>query len=290
MTNPETKSDALRQLGAAIAARRQRGREEAAEKALRKTTADGRLPGQVGFLFPIRKADRLEDGSLVVEGDATTETPDKQNDVMDFAGSVAAFGRWRGNVREQHDPTKAVGKALEWWPDAARRAIRLRARISAGAPDTIRKIADGVLTSFSIGGAVRRFTYEEQGGRRLRRVLEWDLSEVSLVDAGANPDAGFQLVKAGQLITAEPEPAFARDVAQEVVRLLEGRPDLRAVEAAELAKVERAARVRTLDAEIVRRERAVNAMSPQEARRHGEELGRLADLHATRAAMAGGLR
>ena len=156
---------------------------------------------ELQFAFPIAKHERMPDGRLMIEGIATSETPDKQNDVMDFNGSVAAFGKWRGNVREAHDPTKMVGKALDWWPVPEQKVIGVRAFVSAGAPDTQKKVLDGTLSMFSVGGSARRTAFEKVGDRQVRRVTEWDMTELSLVDSGANPDAAFALVKSDGVAT-----------------------------------------------------------------------------------------
>ena len=148
------------------------------------------------FAFPISKTEKLEDGRLLIEGVATSEALDSQGDILDYEGSKAAFGKWRGNLREAHDPKKPVGKALDVIPDDEGRAIGVKAFISAGAKDTQEKVLDGTLAMFSVGGdAPRKTKTEKVGGKTARRVLEWDMTELSLVDVGANPDAGFSLAK-----------------------------------------------------------------------------------------------
>jgi hypothetical protein len=159
--------------------------------------------------FPITKFEKQADGSLLVAGLATDETLDSQGDILDYEGSKAAFGKWRGNVREAHDPKKPVGKRLGVTFDDARKAIEVEAFISAGAPDTIKKIEDGVLASFSVGGSTpTKARTEKVGDRMARRVLEWEMTELSVVDVGANPNANITLVKADGTATE----ALASDV------------------------------------------------------------------------------
>lgn len=161
------------------------------------------------FAFPISKTEKLEDGRLLIEGVATSEALDCQGDILDFDGSKRAFEKWRGNVREAHDPRKPVGKALEVIPDDAGRAITVRAFISAGAKDTQEKVLDGTLAMFSVGGgAPTKTKMEKVGGKPIRRVLEWPMTELSLVDVGANPDAAVSVLKAagfGEEEEEEPE-------------------------------------------------------------------------------------
>jgi len=161
------------------------------------------------FSFPITKTEKTEDGRLLIEGVATSEALDCQGDILDFEGSKRAFAKWRGNVREQHDPKKAVGKALEVIPDDESKSIAVRAFISAGAKDTQEKVLDGTLAMFSVGGgAPTKTKLEKVGGKSVRRVLDWPMTELSLVDVGANPDAAVSVLKAaGMEDEEEPEKA-----------------------------------------------------------------------------------
>jgi hypothetical protein len=171
---------------------------------------------QVRLSFPITKFTKLDDGSLEVEGVATDESIDSQGDVLTYDGSKKAFGGWRGNVREQHDVHKAVGKALDVVFDDDARAITVKSRISSGAADTITKIEDGVLTCYSVGGGKpTKVSKKTINGKLVRVVEEWPMNELSVVDAGANPNATFQLVKADgiatELLATDTLPAEVQD-------------------------------------------------------------------------------
>lgn len=149
------------------------------------------------FAFPISKTQKLEDGRLLIEGVATSEALDLQGEILDYEGSKRAFEQWAGNIREAHDPKKPVGKALEVIPDDGGKTISVRAFISAGAKDTQAKVEDGTLSMFSVGGgAPTKTKMEKVGGKPIRRVLEWPMTELSLVDVGANPDALVSVAKA----------------------------------------------------------------------------------------------
>src|SRR5271169_357220 len=156
----------------------------------------------VRFTFPIAKFEKLADGRMLIEGVATDETLDSQGDILDYDGSKKAFGDWRGNIREAHDPKKPVGKALEVNFDDDKKTIGVKAFISSGAQETQAKIQEGVLSCFSVGGGNPTKTKRELvDGKSVRRVLEWPMAELSTVDAGANPNAVFQLVKADGVAT-----------------------------------------------------------------------------------------
>ena len=135
-------------------------------------------------------------------GYATLEEPDKQGDIVDYDGSVEAFGKWVGNIREQHDPKKAIGKAFEIRPDSNRRGIWLGAQISHSkdGDDTWTKIEEGVLNGFSIKGDILESQPEMGKGaggtqRRLNRIKKYRLDEVSVVDNPACPSAMIEMVK-----------------------------------------------------------------------------------------------
>lgn len=148
--------------------------------------------------LPITRTEKLEDGRLVVEGCATSEALDGDGTVLDYDASKQAFMVWKGNIREQHDPKKAVGRALEITHDDAARSILVRAFISAGAADTQAKILDGTLGGFSVHGVATELKMEKAAnGKPFERVTKWLMDELSVVDVGSNPDTnGIKLVKA----------------------------------------------------------------------------------------------
>jgi phage head maturation protease len=163
--------------------------------------------------FPIEKTEKLEDGRLAVYGVATSEALDCDGEVIDYDAAKAAFSAWPGNIREQHDPKKAVGRALEVTADDDAKQIRVKAVISAGAPDTQAKILDGTLQCFSIGGKVSKrapepVTKADGSVVTAQRVFVKSITETSVVDVGANPDSGIAIVKAvgDDLVWAEAGP------------------------------------------------------------------------------------
>ena len=152
------------------------------------------------IVSPITKVEPQADGSLLVEGIATSEAVDLMGEVVDFGTSKEAFAAWRGNIREQHDPTKAVGHAIEVIPDAQAKNITVRAFVSAGAPDTQKKVIDGTLGFYSIGGRTKAVeldkTLKASDGKPARRLFMERISEVSLVDSGCNPESAVSVLKA----------------------------------------------------------------------------------------------
>ena len=87
---------------------------------------------------PITKIDHEK---RIVEGIASSEREDSQNDVVSLDASVTAFSAWPGNIREQHMP-KAVGHRVSQEFDHANRLVKVRAFISRGAQDTWLKLTE----------------------------------------------------------------------------------------------------------------------------------------------------
>ena len=153
---------------------------------------------------------KVDKEKRIVSGLATTDAIDKQGEQVDYDASREAFKDWSGNIREMHSPT-AVGKAISWAPDDEKRGIRVDAYISKGAEDTWQKILDGTLKAFSIGGQTVHKTQQivkdaETGGQRnVTKITKYKLTELSLVDNPANPDASFELVKMANGIPTQTE-------------------------------------------------------------------------------------
>ena len=155
--------------------------------------------------------EKVDEARREVWGIATAEVPDKQRDIVDFDASVRAFRAWGGNVREQHNKLKTVGKAIAIEPLPDQKAIRVGVFLSRSADgeDAWTKVREGILTGFSIGGTVKSQRPEivkSEGFNSLpqtyNRITGYDLGELSLVDNPACPVAKFDLVKAsagGQL-------------------------------------------------------------------------------------------
>ena len=142
--------------------------------------------------MPINKVDKER---RMVHGFATLDNIDKQGDVVPAEASVRAFERFRGNLREMHQPI-AVGKVVSFKPEKYfdeeskkfYSGVYVSAYVSKGAQDTWEKVLDGTLTGFSIGGEIHdaEDVYDEDLGKRYQVIKEYSLSELSLVDNPAN--------------------------------------------------------------------------------------------------------
>jgi hypothetical protein len=141
----------------------------------------------VNFFCPIRHRD---EETWEIEGVMSDEQVDTFKTGFDYESMKRAVESWWGNIREQHDPRKAVGKRVYVLCDDANKQVILRARISKGAPDTWAKIMDGTLTGFSIGAwNVQNVEYRTINNQRIPYFKDFELAEVSVVDRPSNPGA-----------------------------------------------------------------------------------------------------
>ena len=123
----------------------------------------------VRFTMPIGKVDKER---RIVSGFATLDNVDKQNDVITSEASMNAFAKFRGNLREMHQPL-AVGKVVSFKEDRYfdpntkkfYNGVYVSAYVSKGAQDTWEKVLDGTLTGFSIGGSITKFDDTYKIGR-----------------------------------------------------------------------------------------------------------------------------
>lgn len=151
----------------------------------------------IAFRMPISKIDVEK---RIVSGWATTDSVDKQGDIITSEASSKAFESFRGNVREQHTPL-AVGKVTDFRQDKYYNeeenkfynGVYVDVYVSKGAEDTWHKIQEGVLTGFSIGGSILDSEVEKIDGmdKPVRVVKEYELHELSLVDNPANPNSNI---------------------------------------------------------------------------------------------------
>lgn len=155
----------------------------------------------ISLLMPISKVDQEK---RIVSGWATTDAVDKQGDIVTAEASANAFDKFRGNVRESHTPL-AVGKVVAFKQDKYydketnkfHNGVYVDVYISKGAQDTWYKINEGILTGFSIGGNINKTkdVYNKDMDKSVRVIEQYDLSELSLVDNPANPNANVVSVQ-----------------------------------------------------------------------------------------------
>ena len=151
----------------------------------------------VRLSMPFSKVDKER---RTVSGFATLDNLDKQNDIVTPEASLNAFKKFRGNIREMHQPI-AVGKMVSFKEDKyfdpetkkMYSGIYVSTYISKGAQDTWEKVLDGTLSGFSIGGKMNKWDdgYDESMDSKVRIIKDYDLVELSLVDTPANQFANI---------------------------------------------------------------------------------------------------
>lgn len=148
--------------------------------------------------IPISKVDEEQ---RIVYGYATKEELDRQGDIVDYEASKKAFSAWAGNIREQHDPKRVIGKKVSMDFDDDEKQVMVGAYISKS-PDgenAWTKVKEGLFTGFSIGGKIKSIVKEKtmKGDEEVsaNRIMDYDLAELSLVDVPACPSAQLVMVK-----------------------------------------------------------------------------------------------
>ena len=140
----------------------------------------------------------------IVSGFASLDNVDKQDDIVTAEASMDAFAKFRGNIREMHQPL-AVGKMVSFKSDRYfdpetkkfYNGVFVSAYVSKGAQDTWEKVLDGTLQGFSIGGRMNKWddAYDEKSDKTIRVIKQYDLVELSLVDSPANQFANIVSVE-----------------------------------------------------------------------------------------------
>lgn len=143
-----------------------------------------------GYLYAdITKAERDENGDLVVTGTAASSSLDTDKQIADPTWLKSAMPAWMafGNVREQHSKI-AAGIGMELTEDGDNK-WQLKAAVID--PVTAMKVEKKVLKGFSIGIKAPRI---DKSAAALKQapggiIVGGEIVEISLVDRGSNPDS-----------------------------------------------------------------------------------------------------
>jgi len=192
-----------------------------------KWTTDG---DNFQVAMPLSKVD-VE--TRTVSGWASLDNPDLQGDIVLAEASQKAFARFKGNIREMHQPI-AVGRMIDYRPDSYYdsetqkfyNGIFVKVRVSLGAESTWQKVLDGTLSMFSIKGPIidSSMEFSKDAGKPLRIVKDYDLEELSLVDSGGNQlahvmsfqkDASGVVMMKGMMADTQTENVFYCDKHEE---------------------------------------------------------------------------
>jgi hypothetical protein len=147
------------------------------------------------------KLSKVDPFSGIVEGIATAEEVDHDNEVLDYAASKPYFVAWSnsvqrdsrgksyGNIRFQHDDKRPVGRLIQPLKfDDANKQIKIVAQIDEQEARNL--LQTGTMTGFSIGGRFVKKTPLHNG------VTSYvaDPCEISIVDRPCLPSATFAVI------------------------------------------------------------------------------------------------
>lgn len=144
----------------------------------------------VGDIVKLNKDDK---GNLIVTGSVADDSLDLDKQVCDPDWLNKAVPEWfetGGNIREQHDPKRSVGKATEYAPEGTKHPIVAK----VVDPVAITKAEEGLFTGFSVG--IKGARVVKDAGAPGGRIVDGKIIEVSLVDRPANPNCQLVLAKA----------------------------------------------------------------------------------------------
>lgn len=133
------------------------------------------------------KITKIDHAQQLVFGYASTEALDSQGEIVKREALEAALPDYMrfANIREMHQPS-AVGVATE--AEFDEKGLFLAAKIVD--PVAWEKVVEGVYKGFSIGG---RVVARDEAQKHV--ITGVTLSEISLVDRPANPEAVFTMYK-----------------------------------------------------------------------------------------------
>lgn len=180
--------------------------------------------------LPISKVEEKDDGTLIVAGIASTESIDVQGETVTADAMKAAlpdfFKYGTGNLREMHQP-QAAGTVDKASIEDGTTYIEC----TVVDPIAVKKVQTGVYKGFSIGGKAMKKTDGI--------ISQLRLSEISLVDRPANPDAVITMWKA-DAEQEEQQPEVTPEAAVEQLAALLDKGDITPQRLIELAQAEMA--------------------------------------------------
>lgn len=170
------------------------------------------------FFAPLRKVEDADDGSIMVTGIASTETPDSTGETILASAIKKALPAYRKYpaIREMHRSTSAAGRAVEISVDDDGITHPVAHIVDS---DAVKKVKSKVYGGFSVGGKVLK--RDKKDPTIITEIL---LAEVSLVDRPAHPEAAITMWKAdGGITGAEDDLAKVTGERDQLAKQLAGR-------------------------------------------------------------------
>jgi hypothetical protein len=232
---PEDKQGSIKERAISIAKRKGFSLPESWQEDKKDDNAERSEQSEYHALYmPISYMSRRDADEWIVEGQATAEVPDTYGTIFTYEASKKAFQKWYSkyaNVREMHGKN-AVGKGFDVNYDDANKRILVRTRVSKAEPGVWTKFHEGVLNGFSVGASpnykLGRMSYQ---GKTYPAITEYDLAELSYVDAPSTPGSdayivaraveGQEFVLSELIDDSDPEPPAEPATTQETIQAVE---------------------------------------------------------------------
>lgn len=154
------------------------------------------------FEFHLEIKEVSEEGDKrLIAGYANTKNLDRMNEIVEPTAFKNTIKEWMKNpvILRGHDPNSIIGRGLEAKIDS--KGLWIKAEIASDtekANETWALIKQKMLKAFSIGYQIIKDEVVERAGKRIRRILDLDLLEVSVLGLPANRESLFDMVKGMQ--------------------------------------------------------------------------------------------
>ena len=142
----------------------------------------------------ITSVKNIEDGGLKIRGYANTTTKDRAGDVIPReAWDAKAMENYMKNpiILAFHDHSRPVGRMTGY--TVTDKGLEIEATLSSADTQIHQLVSEGVLSTFSVGFAIKDAEYIREEDTFLIKQVE--LHEVSVVSVPCNQDSTFQVSK-----------------------------------------------------------------------------------------------
>lgn len=135
----------------------------------------------------------LEDGSITIKGIASSNTMDRDGDVILPTAWKDGLASYQKNpiLLAYHRHDQPIGKVLE--TTITDKGLEVTAVVSKSAGAVYDLIKEGILSTFSVGFRVKEANYDDVSD--IFVIKQAELLELSVVSIPANPDASFSVAK-----------------------------------------------------------------------------------------------
>lgn len=146
------------------------------------------------FSFDIKT---INSEKRIIAGVASVEEVDRDNEIIEMGALRESLPIYMNNPIIRYKHREEIGQAIEL--DIQGKEFLVTAMIGKGfePADTVwKKIEQGILKSFSVGGKVRKreSIFNEKLGKEVDKITKMELYEISIVDIPANRNSVFRQI------------------------------------------------------------------------------------------------